>query len=494
MPEFKVEYIELGDRRGKYDAVRRLLTEEDGDVISLSFAGIEAALGFTLPASARRYPAWWSNDVSHSQAKAWMDAGWRTGQVSLADERVSFSRVASASVRPQGTRSTPGARSTVAKSYSPSTSPRPRAARRTPEERKGRVGLVGCVKTKRSEATPAAELYLSPLFAGRRAYVEDSCERWYVLSAEYGLVAPDERIEPYEKALKGQPKAAKEFWSRQVFSRIRQQLGSLQGLTFEIHAGKDYFAFGLRDALRKAGARVEIPTEHLKQGEQRAFYNSAAEEAIDSVTGPSLLEDSGSTPAIDVPRHQERDVRTALNDLDAAPTLVPARDWPAGVAIVDEPGLYAWWVDRAGSADLSRGLGLVIDTDRIYVGLAGATWWPSGKTTDHTLGRRIGQMHLGGKVRMSTFRWTLAALLFDQLDMYVQAPMLITPASEQALSEWMYRHLSVAVHPHEDRDTLASLEESVLERLDPPLNLKHMPPTPVRRRLTELRRRISREP
>jgi len=74
----------------------------------------------------------------------------------------------------------------------------------------------------------------------------------------------------------------------------------------------------------------------------------------------------------------------------------------------------------------------------------------------------------------------------------VQASMLITPASEQALSEWMREHLCVAVHPYDDRDTLAELEHAVLERLDPPLNLRHMQATPVRRRLSELRRRISR--
>ncbi len=76
---------------------------------------------------------------------------------------------------------------------------------------------------------------------------------------------------------------------------------------------------------------------------------------------------------------------------------------------------------------------------------------------------------------MSTFRWTLASILFDQLEVQVQASMLITPSSEQALTEWMREHLSVAVHPHDDRDSLAGLEHAILETLDPPLNLDHMP-------------------
>jgi hypothetical protein len=193
------------------------------------------------------------------------------------------------------------------------------------------------------------------------------------------------------------------------------------------------------------------------------------------------------------PAWQERDAWTALAELDESPTLVPVRDWPAGLTCLHRPGLYAWWVDETGAADLSRGLGLTVAPGRIYAGQAGATKWPSGKAGDNTLGKRVGQMHLGGKVRMSTFRWTLASLLFKQLDVEVQAAMVITPSSEQALTEWMREHLSIAVHPHDDRDTLGGLEHAILERLEPSLNPGHLPLTPVRERLTELRRRISRD-
>ena len=173
------------------------------------------------------------------------------------------------------------------------------------------------------------------------------------------------------------------------------------------------------------------------------------------------------------PRWQERDAWTALAALDESPELVPALDWPAGLTCLDRPGLYAWWVDEAGAGHLSRGLdrslglGLAVAPGRIYAGQAGATKWPSGKAGDATLRTRIGGMHLGGRVRMSTFRWTLASVLFDQLEVQVQAAMVVTPSSERALTEWMREHLSVAVHPHDDRDTLGGLEHAVLEKLDP---------------------------
>jgi hypothetical protein len=211
--------------------------------------------------------------------------------------------------------------------------------------------------------------------------------------------------------------------------------------------------------------------------------------------------------AAEPPQWQERDAWTALDDLDVSPVLVPASEWPAGLAaagaagagddVLDRPGLYAWWVDEAGAADLTRGLApgrdLTVDPGRINLGQAGATKWPSGRANDDTLGRRISEVHLGGRVRMSTFRWTLAAILFDQLELRGQGAMLINAPSEQALSEWMRAHLSVAVHPHDDRDTLGGLEHALLERLDPSLNLTRMQPSPMRTRVTELRRRISRE-
>ena len=218
---------------------------------------------------------------------------------------------------------------------------------------------------------------------------------------------------------------------------------------------------------------------------------------MDSPSGPAPLGDEPTQPG-DRPPHppqwEERDAWTALDDLDVSPALVPAGEWPAGVTCLVRPGLFAFWVDDEGAADLSRGLDLPLQAGRIYAGQAGATKWPSGKSADDTLGRAIGRVHLGGKVRMSAFRWTLAAILFGQLEVQGQGAMLITPSSEQALSEWMRAHLSVAAHAHDDRDTLGGLERAVLERLDPPLNLEdRLPATSVRQRVTVLRKRISRE-
>lgn len=136
-----------------------------------------------------------------------------------------------------------------------------------------RIGLVGCTKSKLPHRSKAEELYSpSAMFRGRRAYVQRSCDRWFILSAAHGILSPSDELEPYDVTLVGKPLAVKRQWSRRVFGELRQVIGDLADATFEIHAGKDYWGFGLADSLRAAGATVEIPTKGMPQGKQRRFY------------------------------------------------------------------------------------------------------------------------------------------------------------------------------------------------------------------------------
>jgi hypothetical protein len=74
----------------KYDALCHHLNRLQGPV-ELSFKEVEEILQFPLPASARRYPAWWSNSGgTHVQAQAWMEAGYRTEDVDVALGKVRF--------------------------------------------------------------------------------------------------------------------------------------------------------------------------------------------------------------------------------------------------------------------------------------------------------------------------------------------------------------------------------------------------------------------
>ena len=115
------------------------------------------------------------------------------------------------------------------------------------------------------------------MFRGRCAYVERTCDRWFILSAKHGLLDPDEVVEPYDVALKDASTLQRRAWSDSVLDALQAKLGELKGVHVEIHAGSPYRDFGLVDGLRVQGAEVENPTQGLSQGGQLAFYKAASE-------------------------------------------------------------------------------------------------------------------------------------------------------------------------------------------------------------------------
>jgi hypothetical protein len=54
----------------------------------------------------------------------------------------------------------------------------------------------------------------------------------------------------------------------------------------------------------------------------------------------------------------------------------------------------------------------------------------------------------------------------------------------------MHDHLQVAVHPFSEPDALGDLEDRVLAKVDPPLNLDGMRPTRLRTALSWKRRTL----
>jgi len=168
----------------------------------------------------------------------------------------------------------------------------------------------------------------------------------------------------------------------------------------------------------------------------------------------------------------------------------PARTFPRDRSAARKPGLYAWWADQEGLDALSRELKAPLPSS-ICAGLAGATHWPSGKKSTATLLSRIRGLHLQSNIRGSTFRHTLAALLAEPLALQIIGPNRLAPESEQQLSAWMKDHLRVVVCAYPDADTLGAMEDAILARLDPPLNLKGMVLSPLRRIIAERRYLLS---
>src|SRR4051812_42841477 len=76
---------------GKYEPLEKFLKRRRPGRWRVGFHELESLLGFKLPPSALKYPAWWSNDdTGHSHARAWLAAGWRTEEIDLAARRLTF--------------------------------------------------------------------------------------------------------------------------------------------------------------------------------------------------------------------------------------------------------------------------------------------------------------------------------------------------------------------------------------------------------------------
>lgn len=354
------------------------------------------------------------------------------------------------------------------------TSRRERVAPGEAEESGPRVLLLGCVKGKGPRPAPARDLYTSDLFRKRRTYAETSGHPWFILSALHGLVHPDDVLEPYDLALAKQSAAFRDRWGRQVVDALRDRLGSLAGTSFEVHAGAPY-ADAVRGLLEAAGAEVVLPLRGLTQGQQLAWY---------------LRPSSGDTDRRSAPTADEADVDAAVAALTEPAASRSPDGFPWGRSDLDQPGLYAWSVDEQGARDLTRGSGLLVRAGLVYAGQAGATAWPSGKQPSSTLLSRIRGNHLRGRLSASTWRLSLTSLLREPLGLELRNGELDGSAHE-ALTRWMTSRLRLAVLPTHDRDSLAALEDEVLVRLDPPLNLDGMGATPLRAVLSVRRAEIT---
>lgn len=142
-----------------------------------------------------------------------------------------------------------------------------------------KVGLVACCGEKLGEKCAAHTLYQSPLFRKASAYASKHYREWFILSAKYGLVAPEDVIEPYDMTLKNQDETHLIKWGYMVRDKLmetarkgekRCNTGSNSlmfcGALFYMHAGADYC-----DPL-EGKVPMEYPMRGMGIGKQLAFY------------------------------------------------------------------------------------------------------------------------------------------------------------------------------------------------------------------------------
>jgi hypothetical protein len=125
------------------------------------------------------------------------------------------------------------------------------------------IVCISCVKSKRIYPCAAKDMYTSPLFRRMFLYAQQLRPQMiFILSAEYGLLKPDDVIAPYEKTLKTMKTSERSAWAGNVLLRLREE-ANLQEDKFIFLAGAPY-----RENLVRHIRHYEVPMEGLSFGRQ----------------------------------------------------------------------------------------------------------------------------------------------------------------------------------------------------------------------------------
>lgn len=131
-----------------------------------------------------------------------------------------------------------------------------------------RIGLLAdATVSNRLPGRPARAAFGGTLFSLRRAYAERFLDGWYVLSADCGLLAPDELYSPLAQTLcvvRG-GEAFRRLWAAGVMAEIARAVPV--GATLVFLAGQRYRRHLLPD-LAAMGYATEVPAPHLSFGGQ----------------------------------------------------------------------------------------------------------------------------------------------------------------------------------------------------------------------------------
>lgn len=84
------------------------------------------------------------------------------------------------------------------------------------------TAIIQCGSKKLDVASPAKDLYVGALFKMARRVAEANYDRWFIVSARHGIIAPDDIIEPYDLVLDVMTSIGREMWRSKVRGQIRR--------------------------------------------------------------------------------------------------------------------------------------------------------------------------------------------------------------------------------------------------------------------------------
>lgn len=129
------------------------------------------------------------------------------------------------------------------------------------------IVFLSCVKTKQKTRCAARDMYTSDLFRKSLAYAEKlQPTQIYILSAKYGLLDPQDVIDPYNATLVGANDATCKRWAYMVYKQMQEKHINFNDEAIFL-CGKNY-----RKYLITKFTNAAAPMKHLGIGQQLAFY------------------------------------------------------------------------------------------------------------------------------------------------------------------------------------------------------------------------------
>jgi len=260
----------------KYSPITEFLKNQPAEKrdLTISFDTLEETLGFMLPESAYTHRTWWGNErnKNRTQARSWLEAGWRVDSVNFSKLWVRFKK--ESGFRPEHTSNeTIPAITDIIKNVEEI--PHSEFYRYPSDGSGKRIVLVSCVKSKTTGSNPAQDLYISDLFQKSSAYAKLIGDSWYILSAKYGLLSPDQVIEPYEKTLTKMGVRERKSWANNVMSDLAKIVTHSDEVVFL--AGVKYRE-NLIHPLKIMGSKISVPMEGLSFGNQLKWLKNQLEQ------------------------------------------------------------------------------------------------------------------------------------------------------------------------------------------------------------------------
>lgn len=139
-----------------------------------------------------------------------------------------------------------------------------------------RIGLVRGSSTQLKIRALAERSYTSAWFQKARAYAITKCDRWFILSSHYGLLTPDQLIDPYDDKFKEFSREDQFKWAERVLNDLRRtQISSMDTIILLANAA---FCDLLTPIFEARRFRYETPLAGMGITDQIKWLSDAVEE------------------------------------------------------------------------------------------------------------------------------------------------------------------------------------------------------------------------